>query len=107
MLVLVFFPFLYGIALSFTNPNIYNVDKPLCEIWIGVDNYLEILSDIKVVEETPDGLVFNYTNFYWTLGFTIAWTITNVTIGVTFGLLLALILNTKGLRLRSHSTGCC
>jgi len=100
MILLVFFPFAYGIALSFTNQNIYNVDKPLWEIWVGVDNYADILSDFKIAEETPEGLVFNYTNFYWTLGFTIAWTVTNVAIGVSIGLALALILNTKGLRFR-------
>ena len=47
-----------------------------------------------------DGLVFNYQNFYWTLGFTIVWTITNVSIGVSVGLLLALVLNTRGLAFR-------
>ncbi len=31
MVVLVFFPFFYGIALSFTNANIYNSDKPIFE----------------------------------------------------------------------------
>ncbi len=100
MIVLVFFPFAYGIAISFTNQNIYNVEKPLWEIWVGVDNYVDILSDVHVATETPDGLAFDYTNFYWTLGFTIAWTVTNVAIGVSVGLLLALILNTKGLRFR-------
>ena len=33
MLLLVFLPFFYGIALSFTNSNIYNSGKPLTEIW--------------------------------------------------------------------------
>jgi arabinogalactan oligomer/maltooligosaccharide transport system permease protein len=100
MIVLVFFPFAYGIAISFTNQSIYNVEKPLWEIWVGVDNYVDILSDVHIATETPDGLAIDYTNFYWTLGFTIAWTVTNVAIGVSVGLLLALILNTKGLRFR-------
>jgi len=101
MLLLVFFPFFYGIALSFTNANIYNTDESIFQTWIGLQNYLEILSDVSVVQRTESGLVWDFTNFYWTLGFTIVWTITNVTIGVTLGLVLALILNTKGFAFRS------
>ena len=97
MLVLVFFPFLYGIALSFTNSNIYNSNKPIDEIWTGLENYKEILGDLKVSKEGEEGRVFNFRNFYWTLGFTIFWTVTNVTVGVTVGLALALVLNTRGL----------
>ncbi len=36
MLVLVFFPFFYGIALSFTNANIYNTGKSILETWVGL-----------------------------------------------------------------------
>jgi arabinogalactan oligomer/maltooligosaccharide transport system permease protein len=97
MLVLVFFPFFYGIALSFTNANIYNTDKSISEIWVGPDNYKEILGDVSISEHGAEGRVYNYRNFYWTLGFTIVWTVSNVTIGVTLGLALALALNTAGL----------
>jgi arabinogalactan oligomer/maltooligosaccharide transport system permease protein len=100
MIVLVFFPFIYGIALSFTDATIYNTDKSIPEIWVGLRNYIEILGDFAIVKQTAGGLVFNYLNFYWTLLFTIVWTVTNVTLGVTSGLVLALILNTKGLVLR-------
>ena len=34
MILLVFFPFLYGMTLAFTNANIYNTDKSVLEIWI-------------------------------------------------------------------------
>jgi arabinogalactan oligomer/maltooligosaccharide transport system permease protein len=98
MLVLVFIPFVYGILISFTNLNIYNSDEAVWNIWVGFDNYTAILTDFEVFETTDAGRTINYQNFYWTLGFTIIWTITNVTIGVSLGLLLALILNTKGLR---------
>jgi arabinogalactan oligomer/maltooligosaccharide transport system permease protein len=101
MLLLVFFPFLYGVALSFTNSNIYNTDKSVFELWVGLDNFVEILRDIHVAHRTAEGLAWNFQNFYWTLGFTVVWTIANVTIGVTLGLLLALALNTKGLALRA------
>ncbi|HKV07169.1 MAG TPA: sugar ABC transporter permease [Thermoanaerobaculia bacterium] len=95
MLLLVFFPFFYGIALSFTNANLYNTNESIFQTWIGLQNYIDIIKDVSVAERTPEGLVWNYANFYWTLGFTILWTISNVTIGVTLGLALALILNTK------------
>jgi arabinogalactan oligomer/maltooligosaccharide transport system permease protein len=100
MILLVFFPFSYGVLLSFTNSNVYNTDQPIHQIWIGVTNFVDILTDIQIVKSTPEGRVFNYQNFYWTLGFTVIWTITNVAIGVSVGLLLALILNTRGLVLK-------
>ncbi len=99
--LLVFFPFFYGIALSFTDSNIYNTNLPLSELWIGLRNYTTILGDWGFMRRAADGhWVFNYLNFYWTFLFTVIWTITNVTWGVSFGLLLALVLNTKGLALR-------
>jgi arabinogalactan oligomer/maltooligosaccharide transport system permease protein len=101
MVVLVIFPFLYGVAISFTDQTIYNTGQPLTRLWTGVDNYAQILSDFSITTRAPDGSrVFNYQNFYWTLGFTIVWTVTNVAIGVSVGLFLALILNTAGLKLR-------
>jgi arabinogalactan oligomer/maltooligosaccharide transport system permease protein len=101
MIVLVFFPFLYGVAISFTQQTIYNTGQPLSHLWVGLQNYGHILGDFAVAKRAPDGsLAFNYLNFYWTLMFTIVWTVSNVTIGVTVGLLLALILNTAGLKLR-------
>ena len=90
MILLVFFPFLYGVTLSFTSQNIYSINKPLHEIWIGVQNYIDILA----------GGGRGYQSFYWTLFFTVCWTVVNVTIGVTVGLVLALALNTKGLRMK-------
>ncbi|MCB1056954.1 MAG: sugar ABC transporter permease [Acidobacteria bacterium] len=100
MLFLVFFPFLYGITLSFTSQTIYNLDEPIYDIWVGIDNYVDILSDFDLVTRSEGESTWNYQNFYWTLGFTIIWTVTNVTIGVSVGLFLALILNTKGLAFR-------
>ena len=94
MVVLVFFPFFYGIAISFTDQNIYNTSRPLADIWVGLRNYGDILGDFSVARRAGDGsLVFNYLNFYWTLLFTVVWTVCNVAYGVTVGLILALILN--------------
>jgi arabinogalactan oligomer / maltooligosaccharide transport system permease protein len=100
MIVLVFFPFFYSVALSFTNTNIYNSNKPVTDLWVGIDNYAAILSDFSVIRSTRDGWAINYDNFYWTFGFNVVWTIANVAIGVALGLILALILNTRGLALR-------
>ncbi|MCI0672765.1 MAG: sugar ABC transporter permease [Myxococcaceae bacterium] len=101
MLVLVFFPFFYGITLSFTDSNLLNTSRPLTELWVGLKNYVDILSDFDLSRTSADGArVANYTNFYWTLGVTVVWTVTNVVIGVSVGLLLALVLNTRGLALR-------
>jgi len=100
MLLLVFFPFLFGLTLSFTDQTLYNVNDPVYERWVGLDNYVQILTDFNVFESPEAGGGVNYENFYWTLWFTIAWTVSNVTIGVSVGLVLALILNTKGLAMR-------
>jgi arabinogalactan oligomer/maltooligosaccharide transport system permease protein len=100
LLLLVFLPFFYGFLLSFTDATIYNSNDPVAEIWVGVGNFRDILTDFAIRRDTPAGRVFNYQNFYWTLGFTVVWTVTNVAIGVSVGLALALALNTPGLALR-------
>ncbi|HZI04014.1 MAG TPA: sugar ABC transporter permease, partial [Archangium sp.] len=101
MVVLVFFPFFYGITLSFTDSNLYNTGQSLTDIWVGLRNYAEILGDFSIAKRASDGsIVFNYLNFYYTLFFTVVWTVTNVVIGVTVGLVLALMLNVQGLALR-------
>ncbi len=101
MLVLVFFPFLYGITLAFTDTTLFNESLPFSERWIGLDNFVTILGDFNLYERGADGIIWNYQNFYWTLMVTVIWTVTNVTIGVTLGFILAMILNTEGLRGRA------
>lgn len=101
MLLLVFFPFAYGVALAFTDRTLFNQSVPLTELWVGLDNFVRILGDVDVLRSTPDGWIVNYESFYWTLFITICWTIINVAIGVTLGLILALALNTEGLRGRA------
>jgi arabinogalactan oligomer/maltooligosaccharide transport system permease protein len=98
MLVLVFFPFLYGIALAFTDTTLFNENLPFRERFIGLANFFDILGDFDIVKTTAEGTVVNYQNFYWTLMVTVVWTVTNVTVGVSFGFLLALALNTEGFR---------
>jgi arabinogalactan oligomer/maltooligosaccharide transport system permease protein len=98
MLVLVFFPFFYGIGLSFTDTTLFNESAPFRERWIGLDNFLQILGDFNIVTRSAEGTVVNYQNFYWTLMMTVIWTVSNVSVGVTFGFILALALNTEGLK---------
>lgn len=98
MLVLVFFPFFYGIGLAFTDTTLFNESAPFRERWIGLDNFWQILGDFNIVTQGAEGTTVNYQNFYWTLMITVIWTVTNVTIGVSFGFILALALNTEGLR---------
>jgi len=98
MLVLVFFPFAYGISLAFTDTTLFNEFLPFSERWIGWENFQSILGDFNVFERTSDGLVWHYQNFYWTLLMTIIWTVSNVVIGVTLGFILAMALNTDNLR---------
>jgi arabinogalactan oligomer/maltooligosaccharide transport system permease protein len=59
---------------------------------------VQILGDFDIVTQSAEGTVVNYQNFYWTLMMTVIWTVTNVTVGVTFGFMLAMALNTEGLR---------
>jgi arabinogalactan oligomer/maltooligosaccharide transport system permease protein len=98
MLVLVFFPFAYGIALAFTDTTLFNEFLPFHERLIGLANFKAILGDFNLYERGADGLIWNYANFYWTLFITILWTVSNVFIGVTVGFMLAMALNTEGLR---------
>ncbi len=98
MLVLVFFPFFYGIGLAFTDTTLFNESAPFRERWIGLDNFIAILGDFNVVTKSAEGTVVNYQNFYWTLMMTVIWTVTNVSVGVSFGFVLAMALNTEGLR---------
>jgi arabinogalactan oligomer / maltooligosaccharide transport system permease protein len=98
MLLLSFLPFFYGVTLSFTDTTLFNQDTPLADRFVGVDNYAAILGDFDFTSGEGANATFDYTNFYWTLGMTVAWTIANVAIGVSMGLALALLLNTKGLR---------
>jgi len=100
MVVLVFFPFTYGVTLSFTDSNLYNTGKAISDVWIGLRNYADILGDFAFIKRGDGGSFVNYLNFYWTLLFTIIWTVCNVTIGVVSGLILALVLNTRALALR-------
>lgn len=73
MLVLVFIPFVMGVAIAFFSDGEFT----------GFDNFREILT---LSEQ-------NHPNFYWTTGVTIIWTLSNVILHVSIGVTLALVLN--------------
>jgi arabinogalactan oligomer/maltooligosaccharide transport system permease protein len=62
---------------------------------------VDILGDFDVAKRTAEGWVINYQNFYWTLFITICWTVSNVALGLGLGMILALALNTPGLRFKA------
>jgi arabinogalactan oligomer / maltooligosaccharide transport system permease protein len=85
--VLVFYPLVKGVYLSFTNADQYNLggkDIPGTYTWTGTDNYQRIFeSDV-------------FTKVAW---FTVIWTFVNVFFHFTLGLVLAVTLN-RTLRFR-------
>ncbi len=99
MLVLVFFPFMYGITLSFTDTTLV---QRIVAVPGSPDRIRELQEHTRRFQCVPAHcrrrISWNYQNFYWTLMVTVIWTITNVTVGVTVGFLLAMALNTDGLR---------
>jgi arabinogalactan oligomer/maltooligosaccharide transport system permease protein len=92
MLLLVFFPLLYGLLLSFTDTNLFNENTPLLSRWAGLDNYVSILGDWNLWRGEGAEFSINFDNFYWTLLVTICWTASNVLLAVGLALLLALAL---------------
>lgn len=87
MAVLVFYPLVRGIYLSFTNADQFNLggkDLPSSYVRVGLDNYEEIFTSAE------------FKSVAW---FTVVWTFVNVFFHVTVGLILALALN-RTLRLR-------
>lgn len=81
MIVLVFVPFIMGVALAFFSNGEF----------AGIDNFTQILS----------GTAPGVANFYWTTGFTILWTVSNVVLHVGIGVALALVLNRENLAFKT------
>ncbi|WOX06889.1 extracellular solute-binding protein [Microbulbifer pacificus] len=93
MLVLVFFPLLYGLLLSFTDTTVFNEYTPLWSRFVGLDNYAAILGDFHLWRGQGSDRSIDFDNFYWTLLITILWTASNVTLAVGLALVLALALD--------------
>lgn len=85
--VLVFYPLVRGVYLSFTNADQFNFggkDLPATYEWTGIDNYRT---------------VFESAEFRQVAWFTVVWTFVNVFFHFTLGLVLAVALN-RTLKLR-------
>lgn len=95
--LLVFFPFIYGFLIGFTDYNLTNFGGDLIEYFsdlknYGFDNFYNILRVINFKD---------YSNFYFTLTHTIIWTVLNLIFHVGIGVALALLLNDERLRGRT------
>ena len=85
LIVLVFFPLLYGVTLAFF--------RVLYGEWtfVGFKNFIEVLSNTRI---------FTPGSFYFTFGVTVLWTAVNVILHVSIGLALALTLNRATLKFK-------
>jgi len=89
MLVLVFYPLLYGILFSFTDATSKNIAKhigtnfiPASYSFIGLTNFINILTGA--------------TGTFWSVfQQTVIWTVVNVILHVSLGLLLGVLVNRK------------
>jgi len=95
--LLVFFPFIYGFLIGFTDYNLTNFGGDLIEYFsnfknYGLDNFVDILKVINFKD---------YDNFYFTLAHTIIWTVLNLVFHVSIGIALALVLNDAKLKGRT------
>ena len=83
LVVLTFYPVLYGIWLSFTNADQSHLGE---NTWVGIENFVT---------------VFSSSGFLRVTLFTILWTVVNVFAHVGLGLFLAIILNNSQVRGRT------
>jgi arabinogalactan oligomer/maltooligosaccharide transport system permease protein len=90
--IITFYPLLFQGYMSFTDFGLRNL-RPGAEAppFVGLDNYIKILSD---------NLGIPNFHFLRMLVFNIWWAFSNVVIHVVLGVLIAVMLNTKGLRFK-------
>ncbi len=92
--LLVFFPFVYGWLIGFTDYNLTNFGGDLMKYFsnfknYGFDNFVNILKVVSFKD---------YSNFYFTFAHTIVWTVLNLFFHVSIGVILALVLNNAKLK---------
>ncbi|RLC73375.1 MAG: sugar ABC transporter permease, partial [Chloroflexi bacterium] len=94
MALITFYPLLYQVWMSFTDYDISNLrvgsEAP---DWVWFTNYLDIFSGDLA------RLLPNFS-FWRTLAFNLVWTFTNVPVHIVIGVLVAVLLNTEGLRFK-------
>jgi arabinogalactan oligomer/maltooligosaccharide transport system permease protein len=90
--LITFYPLLFQTYMSFTDFGLRNL-RPGAPAppFVGVDNYVRILSD---------NLSIPNFHFFRMLAFNLWWAFSNVVIHVVLGVLIAVLLNTPGLRFK-------
>ncbi|MDO9576429.1 MAG: sugar ABC transporter permease [Candidatus Cloacimonadales bacterium] len=95
--LLVFFPFVYGFLIGFTNYGLNDFGGNLVSYFTNLHNYSfgNIIDILRTINFTDPH------NFYYTLVHTILWTVINVTLHVSIGVGLALLLSNELLKGRT------
>lgn len=91
MIVITFYPLLFQAWLSFTGMEIANLRDPLGSPFVGFGNYQRILENKLGIPNFDFGRLVLY-NLWWALA--------NVVIHVIIGVLIAVVLNSPGLRFK-------
>lgn len=90
--IITFYPLLYQTWMSFTDFTLENLPpRGEAPAYVGIDNYVRVL--------TTDLNIPNY-DFLRIITFNLFWAFSNVIIHVVLGVLIAVLLNTQGLRFR-------
>lgn len=90
--IITFFPLLYQTWMSFTDYTLENLPpRGVPPNFVGIDNYVRVL--------TTDLNIPNY-DFWRIISFNLWWAFSNVVIHVILGVLIAVLLNTSGLKFR-------
>jgi arabinogalactan oligomer/maltooligosaccharide transport system permease protein len=92
MSLITLFPLGFQVYMSFTDYGLQNLryDAPAPN-FVGLDNYINILTGDKIVTRIPT------FNFFYMLVFNIWWALSNVIFHVVLGVLIAVLLNVEGL----------
>ncbi len=91
--VITFYPLIFQVWMSFTDfgPINYRVRNPVPAEWVGLDNYIRI---------AQSNLAIPNFEFLRLVFFNLWWALSNVAVHVVIGVLVAVLLNTRGLKFR-------
>jgi ABC-type sugar transport system permease subunit len=93
MAAITYWPIIFQVYMSFTDYGLRNLrfDAPAAN-FVGLDNFISLITNGVTV-------IPNFS-FWGMLAFNLFWTFSNVIFHVTIGILIAVVLNTPGLRFR-------
>jgi arabinogalactan oligomer/maltooligosaccharide transport system permease protein len=93
MAAITYWPILFQVYMSFTDYGLKNLrfDAPAAE-FVGLDNFINLITN--QITAIPN------FSFFGMLAFNLFWTFSNVIFHVAIGILIAVVLNTPGLRFR-------